>query len=220
MVQQDLGAYYDDLVINSDDVPTIRLTETQTGQQMTLSVGNENSNTAIIGATGQLKFATNNANDTAGYIDTNARMIIDTAGRVTKPYQPSFSTSGTSYSQSAGAYSRINPATEVHDNGNNYSNGTFTAPVDGTYQFGFWGLLYPHYNTEIHTMRYFKNGSALPAGTEVQGSGGTGAHQQVAGTMILVLSTNDTVDLRLLIGASSSYKAYSGQWNMWGVLLH
>jgi hypothetical protein len=186
---------------------------------MTLAVGNENSNTAIIGATGQLKFATNNANDQHGYTDTNARMTIDTSGRVTMPYQPSFSTFGTSYTQSTGSYSKIIPSGESHDNGNNYSSGTFTAPVAGTYQFGFWGLIYPHYETEVHTLRYFKNGSALTTGTEVQAGGDTHAHQDVSGSMILVLSANDTVDLRLLRG-SGTYMAYGGQWNMWGILLH
>jgi|TARA_Y100000114_G_C11747168_1_gene322252 hypothetical protein len=72
-----IGASYDSLIIAQDDVPTIRLDETQTGQELTLSVGNENSNSAIIGCTGRLVLATNRSAETVGYSVTNSRIIID-----------------------------------------------------------------------------------------------------------------------------------------------
>ena len=62
-------------------------------------------------------------------------MRIDSAGIVTKPYQPSFRAgSATSYTTG----NTILHTIDFHDIGNNYNpaNGRFTAPVAGVYYFG------------------------------------------------------------------------------------
>lgn len=73
------GAIYDTVVISQDDVPCIRLDETATGQELTLSVGNENSNNAVIGSTGKITLATNRPGGISGYTITNGMVVIDTS---------------------------------------------------------------------------------------------------------------------------------------------
>jgi hypothetical protein len=82
--------------------------------------------------TGSLHFGTNSL----------SRMIIDSSGRITKPYQPAF------FARPQGGYDIIagetiiaGTWTEVFDRGNNFSNGTFTAPVAGVYQFSWAAFL-------------------------------------------------------------------------------
>ena len=72
------SANYDTVVISQNDVPTIRLDETATGQELTLSVGNENSNNAVIGSTGKITLATNRTSGTVGYSVSNGMVVIDT----------------------------------------------------------------------------------------------------------------------------------------------
>lgn len=145
------------------------------------------------------------------------KLVIDTAGRVTVPYQPAFQTVGTNYSQSGAAYSIIIPNVVYHNQGSHYngSTGRFTAPVAGRYLFGFWGLSYPH-NTEVNQIRGFVNGSAT--GQEVQFGGAAHLHILATGSILLNLNANDIFDFRYY-QASGSAKAYSSQWNMWGYLI-
>jgi hypothetical protein len=145
------------------------------------------------------------------------RATIDGSGRLTLPYQPSFYTVGTNYSQSAAAYSIIIPNVVSYNQGSHYngSTGRFTAPIAGRYIFGFWGLSYPH-NTEVNTIRGFVNGSG--AGQEVQFNGTSSQHEECSGTLLLNLNANDVFDWRYY-QTSGSAKAYSSQWNMWGYLL-
>jgi hypothetical protein len=145
------------------------------------------------------------------------RLKIDSGGRVAMPYQPSFYTVGTNYSQSAAAYSIIIPNGVSYNLGSHYngSTGRFTAPIAGRYIFGFWGLSYPH-NTEVNQIRGFVNGSVI--GQEVQFGGAAHLHIQATGNLLLNLNANDIFDWRYY-QASGSAKAYGSQWNMWGYLL-
>jgi len=145
------------------------------------------------------------------------QVTIDSAGRVTMPYQPAFSYVGTSYSQSTGTWSIVIPATTVLNRGGHYngSTGVFTAPVDGYYVFGFWGLSYPHYNGETNSLQYWKNGGS--GSNNIQFNGASSAHALASGGWGVYLYANDTVDLRYYRGSGSAY-AYPSQWNMWGYL--
>ena len=150
--------------------------------------------------------------------NSNTAMSIDTSGRITTPQRPSFATTGTNYTQSNNAYSIIIPNAETFDNGSNYnaSTGVFTAPIAGLYMFGFWGLSYPH-TTHANTIAYHKNGSIV--GSNVQFNGTSTQHEMHSGSIIVELVANDTIDLRYFQNASSSGKAYSTQWNMYGNLI-
>jgi len=182
---------------------------------------------------GQVSFGRATDNATGWYIDvygntstpslrfvdvSNAavRATIDGSGRLTLPYQPSFYTIGTNYTQSTGT-SIIIPNVVSYNLGSHYNGttGRFTAPIAGRYIFGFWGLSYPH-NTEVNQIRGFVNGSAT--GQEVQFGGAAHLHIQATGNLLLNLNANDIFDWRYY-QASGSAKAYGSQWNMWGYLL-
>jgi len=99
-------------------------------------------------AAGVIKFSNNNAE----------RMRIDSAGRVTMPYQPGFKAAWTSRSAtgsgrilSTNASDTVTTGRDEYNTGSHFSTATgrFTAPVAGTYLLGF------------HGMRNGTNGSAL-----------------------------------------------------------
>ena len=64
------------------------------------------------------------------------RMAIDGSGRVLMPAQPSFfSRPPGGYNLSSGANTIGGTWSDIHNIGSHFSNGTFTVPVAGTYQF-------------------------------------------------------------------------------------
>ena len=67
----------------------------------------------------------------------NTALKIDSAGRVTKPLQPTFVVSPSSNSGTIGADTTydIVAGTEIKDIGGNWSSATFTAPITGSYLF-------------------------------------------------------------------------------------
>jgi hypothetical protein len=144
------------------------------------------------------------------------KLVVDSSGRTTLPYQPSFYTIGTNYTQSTGT-SIIIPNVVSYNQGSHYngSTGRFTAPIAGRYIFGFWGLSYPH-NTEVNQIQGFVNGSG--AGQLVQFNGTSVQHEECSGSLLLNLNANDVFDWRYS-RSSGSAKAYNSQWNMWGYLL-
>jgi hypothetical protein len=92
------------------------------------------------------------------YVNGAERMRIDSAGRVTMPYQPGFKAAWTSRSAtgsgrilSTNASDTVTTGRDEYNTGSHFSTATgrFTAPVAGTYLLGF------------HGMRNGTNGSAL-----------------------------------------------------------
>ena len=98
------------------------------------------------GSFGQISFSTN----------STERMRIDSAGRVTKPYQPSFFASGNQGFQTTASGATIVLDTTSFNVGSHYSTSTgrFTAPVAGKYFVSFTS-----YTQSIGTMTLKKNGS-------------------------------------------------------------
>jgi hypothetical protein len=138
---------------------------------------------------------------------TTEQMRIDSAGRVTMPYQPAFKVGRTTGHVSATTTVVFNAV--IFNTGNHYnaSNGAFTTPIAGRYLFttGLFSVSGTSVYTEIRV-----NGSHV-AWTIYTGSGyGTANH-----SVILNLNANDTVTVvvsggQLYAGGSSSDCYFSG----------
>jgi len=158
------------------------------------------------------------------------KQITTSHASVTMPSQPHFIayTSGSfSYTGNSGAITINNFATLINQGSHfNTSNGRFTAPVTGTYFFGFQLLLQnvAAGDDSIH-ISFYKNGSQdVYANLRAPGSSavnvvGYGNYLPVIGHNVARLSANDTYDIRL--SSSGNMNVYSSQgWSRyWGYLL-
>ena len=95
------------------------------------------------------------------------RMRIDSAGRVTMPYQPSFC----SYKPNNNNYATYAPLdwTTTHNTGNHFNGQRFTAPVAGLYHFDYGGITHSVTN-------YFYLGFALNGSHTIQPVRGSWRH--------------------------------------------
>jgi len=133
----------------------------------------------------------------AFYTSDVERVVIDTAGRMTLPYQPAFQ----AYADSGGNQhfsGSTNPyfSSTVTNTGNHFNGTTFTAPVAGKYLFSYsiltgtagdYGLIALHVN------------GVSPVGSQnwTQCYVNTTNDQTVSSTQVLTLSANDQVNLFL-----------------------
>ena len=145
------------------------------------------------------------------------RMRIDSNGVITMPNQPAFhARGGTALANNTNTII-IGGATEFNIGGHyNTSNGRFTAPVDGVYQFSFWGLIYPH-NSGVINIFYSKNGTQYAH--LVQGGADSNTHTSRSGIVHMGMSAGDYAELRINRGSSTGVNAYGSQWNMSGHLI-
>mgnify|MGYP003304983665 CR=1 FL=1 len=100
--------------------------------QTNAAVKNDLQDDGVGTAAAHLRFQTSHA----GTLTT--QMTIDRYGQVMTPNQPSFRAYSSSDYTANGVLESAN-WTEQHDNNNDFSNGRFTAPVDGVYHFDvYW----------------------------------------------------------------------------------
>ena len=120
------------------------------------------------------------------YIDC---MIIDSSGRITKPYQPSIRLNGNASSVSIG--SSVTVLTQfdvVHNTGMTYSSGRVTVPVAGVYAVS-WQIY--HYHTSHARTSLLKNGSRV----SLCHSSNTALNDETRGaTVYIQLSANDYLE--------------------------
>ena len=168
------------------------------------------------GATSLVLGATN----AAGIIKFNTggiseRMRIDSAGRVTMPYQPAFcARSGGGFKNTQGVIPYEIAEVNV---GNCYStsNYRFTVPVSGKYLFSWFGLLGPNQtNGSVgQTTLYMRVNSLLWI---TYHSNGDDYWDQSGGTAIASLSAGDYIDMYLNQGgvyfgdSTNGYSKFSG----------
>lgn len=139
--------------------------------------------------------STNNLAFSAGGTE---RMRIDSAGRVTMPYQPAFSVHGVSFDSTT--LSLLGPVVLTNVGGHfSTTTGRFTAPVAGVYGFSF---VLSTGDANSHFVDLFKNG--LLHGSRVLQYGS--AYSTGANVQIIPLAAGDYVEARK---RNESYAVYN-----------
>jgi len=112
---------------------------------------------------GAAEIQTAGGNNTIGFRTSGQeRCHIDASGRVTMPNQPAFFATAESNIPMSNSYSELTAFSNGQVNvGTHYntSNGRFTAPVAGTYQFAVASI--GNSNADVYRFRFYKNGSSL-----------------------------------------------------------
>ena len=156
------------------------------------------------GAIGFRNAGTGSAGNT---ISWSEKLKIDNNGYVTQPSQPSFAAykAANSYTQSGVI---VFDATK-HNTGNHYStsNGRFTAPVAGKYQFTFFSIILGQYSSAYYSIRI--NGSA-GRGMYVHVTQTHNGWDNTCTTWILNLNASDYVDLN----SNSSINWHGNDWQL------
>ena len=156
------------------------------------------------------------------FTSDNVRLSISSEGYVTKPYHPCFDVNLGGGPVTAGAES---PTAIVYNqinlnNGNHYntSNGRFTAPVAGIYQF-WWGNIKNNLTTVVVRTQLQKNGSSyVNNGRQLRmdaSSAGVAAYgDNGAITLITSLAKGDYVRVMVtagvVYGSSNEYTYFCG----------
>ena len=129
-----------------------------------------------------------------------SRMTIDSSGRVTLPYQPSFRAGASSGYSGSGTVIVFN--TVRHNIGSHYnsSNGRFVAPVAGVYYFGYQGISGSSTNSNEQNLTMYVNGVSIND-TRFRGYTSSSGHIKT----VTVLSANDYVEIKVTNASTSTY---------------
>jgi hypothetical protein len=144
--------------------------------------------------------------------DDVVRMVIDTSGRVTKPYQPSFHAYRTAgHVMGNGTEILIVWNAVVVNVGSNYNsaNGRFTAPVAGRYYFSANGMVTGSSSGD-HQIKIKKNGNDY----NISNPGAVLAAAPFAAMAIIDLAVGDYVECYYYDNSTSTgLYASGGVWN-------
>jgi len=169
---------------------------------------------------GQFEIGTSGSNSNIFKTNNTGRMLIDSAGRVTMPYQPSFrAVTQASNATSSTTSQLVNWATS-HNIGGHFSTSTsrFTAPVSGTYLINYTGL---HHSNGVGTgywvrVYFMVNGTAVLDGL---GDNGTyGSYQRLSVSGQFYLNSGDYVTMHAQ-SSQTSAGVYSGYTHWSGNLI-
>jgi hypothetical protein len=122
------------------------------------------------------------------------RLLIDSAGRVTMPFQPMFSAFSNNTSPiTTSATPRIMPYGNVTTNtGSFFSSNRFTAPIAGRYLFSFSALGLTGGGANLSL---FKNGASLGGGGSNARAITTTNEANIAQSVIVTLAASDYVEV-------------------------
>jgi len=153
------------------------------------------------GASQNIKLATN----------ATERMRIDSAGRVTMPYQPAFMATKSGHQLEAVGDNIAAPWSEKFDTGSNFNatSGVFTAPVSGVYSFAF-NAMSGQTSGDVQ-FRIYKNGASW-AGSNSMAEGGVWRQTCVATNVSM--SVNDYVTFICYSSSTSAiHQLYGGVYS-------
>ena len=139
-------------------------------------------------------------------------MIITNEGQIKTPKQPSFfSRPPASYNLSSGENSPIGGTwQDVHDIGSHFSNGTFTAPVAGTYQFD-WAVFVQNETTRLDAI-ILVNGTNVMR-EEINGYPNSASNKSASVHGCYYLSANDNVTFGVYTAAGTNIYVASAPWS-------
>lgn len=141
---------------------------------------------------------------TSWIIGANITDATITPAKWTNPYK--FSAYRNAAQSSTNGTAKINLDTELFDSNNNFASGTYTAPINGFYQFN-WRVLAVGATTGIWNTQLFKNGALARYGS-YGGSATNGANS--VGSALLQLTAGDTIDLYLQASGVNAIAVGSG----------
>jgi hypothetical protein len=142
-------------------------------------------------------------------ISFTTAMTIDNAGRVTKPNQPHFHVGKSNGDVSAGNVVAFNVVRFNIGSHYNASNGRFTAPVTGAYQFNLHLINKSNFNTSIAQLKI--NGANT---IDVHDNQTNGAHAGMGTSAVMRLSVGDYIEVHshgtTIYGTGASHTYFSG----------
>jgi lipid-A-disaccharide synthase-like uncharacterized protein len=189
------------------------------GSDAGVLLGSTNGNTPYIAAS-NLNGGSGSATPLLFYTGATERMRIDTAGRITAPYQPAFlaSSTGATHTTTTGSVLDFNTLQLDRTASFNTSTYRFTAPVSGVYYFYF--QVYEQNTTTNKSVCFRKNGSQFSVydvAVSYQGPVNVGDHT-INASIVMNLSANDYVDIAVRT-AGSNLQWYGGHSWFMGYLI-
>ena len=184
------------------------------GERFTqVSFKNSGSQYAAVWYDNSINVLVNHAASGKGYVvqtgGSTDRLVIDSSGRVTMPYQPAFMAygSGTYTNRGTGA---IEYSTAVFNQGNHYSTSTytFTAPVSGVYHFSAGAIAHASF-TAAGGIFIEKNSTHYLKDYQETGS----RSRTVSGT--INCAANDAIKVRIESSGSGGDYYYLGAGYGW-----
>ena len=184
-----------EVVYSNSGVQGLILKNTGVTGSPRLFFSDSSSTCGIFQDSNNLQFLTNS---TPGTTSGTERMRIDSSGRVTMPYQPSFRAYRTSSTTSTGNVI-IWPNT-FHNTGNHFNTttGVFTAPVAGVYAVS---LHYLTENSSTQVDAHVRVNGVINNGIRMR-SAGAANHKTTSATHAIYLHANDTIDVYFEAGGT------------------
>jgi len=195
------------LTINASGNDQFRLTD---GTQ-NLYLDTDSNGVAIAGGPGQTLggvYLHNSVGNVSLFTNNALRMTVDTAGRVTMPYQPLFQGYFNSiFEVASGSPTKITSSIGVNYNvGGHWSNYRFTCPVSGVYEV-HTGFMKQTGTTQAIHLDVSINGQGGNALRRLRSWEGTG-YFYVSNTWLVNLSANDYIEFFAYTG-STGQEIYS-----------
>jgi len=143
-------------------------------------------------------------------------LALDATGRMTLPYQTAFAVyNNSNQSFSSTGTQVVDMTNAIFNRGNalNLSTNAFTAPVSGVYHFSYAGMMMgQNTSTSFVNLSMRVNGGIYSE--NMQQSFNKADYNTIAGSYLVSLSTNDTVDFVIYYAGANSGSYLRGGSNM------